>query len=189
MADEDVDLVLDESGQAMEKSLHSLLHEMSKIRTGRANPVLLESVTVDYYGTPTPLKKLATISAPEARLLTVQAFDPGILGDIERAILKSEIGLSPVNDGKLLRLPIPELTEERRRELVKQIKKFGEDHKVGVRSARRDAIAMLKDFEKDGDLTEDESRRAQAKIQKLTDDYTARIDHSLSAKEEEILRI
>ena len=189
MPDEDVELVMDESRQAMEKSLHSLLHEISKIRTGRANPVLLDSVTVDYYGTPTPLKKLATISAPEARLLTVQPFDASALGEIERAILRSEVGLSPVNDGKLLRLPIPELTEERRRELVKQVKKLGEDHKVGVRSARRDGVSMLKDMEKDSELTVDESRLGQKKVQDLTDSYVTRIDEALAAKEEEILRI
>ncbi len=189
MADEDLELVMDESRQAMEKSLHSLLHEISKIRTGRANPALLESINVEYYGTPTPLKKLATINAPEARLLTVQPFDPSVLGDIERAILKSDVGLSPANDGKILRLPIPELTEERRHELVKLVKKQGEDHKVGVRSARRDGVAMLKDLEKDGDLAEDESRLGQKKVQDLTDVYVTRIDEALAAKEEEILRI
>ena len=189
MAEEDLDLVLDESKQAMEKSLHSLLHEISKIRTGRANPVLLESLNVDYYDTPTPLKKLATINAPEARLLTVQPFDPSVLAAIERAILKSELGLTPVNDGKLLRLPIPELTEERRRELVKQVKKFGEDHKVGVRRARRAGLSLLKDQEKDGALPEDESRGGQKKIQDLTDAYVSKVDEALAAKEEEILRI
>ena len=189
MAEEDLDLVLGESKAAMEKSLHSLQHEISKIRTGRANPVLLESVNVDYYGTPTPLKKLATINAPEARLLTVQPFDASVLVAIERAILKSDLGLTPANDGKLLRLPIPELTEERRRELVKQVKKFGEDHKVGVRSARRDGVSMLKDLEKDGDLTEDESRGGQKRVQELTDEYVSKIDDALAVKEAEILRI
>ena len=189
MADEDVDLVLTEGKEAMEKSVNSLLHELSRIRTGRANPVLLEGVIVTYYDSPTPLKTLATINAPEPRLLTVQPFDTGTIPEIERAILKSDLGLSPVNDGKLLRIPIPELTEERRRDLVKQVKKMAEDHKVGVRGARRDSISMLKDLEKDGDLTKDESRAGQRKIQELTDDYTLKIDEVIASKEEEILRI
>ncbi len=189
MADEDLGLVLDEGKAAMEKSLHSLLHELTRIRTGRANPVLLEGVTVNYYDAPTPLQKLATINAPEARLLTVQPFDQGVIPEIEKAILKSDLGLTPVNDGKLLRIPIPELTEERRRDLVKQVKKMAEDHKIGVRGARRDGVSMLKDLEKDGDLTKDESRSGQKKIQDLTDEYTSKIDEAATSKEEEILRI
>ncbi len=189
MAEEDLDLVLGESKEAMEKSLHSLLHEISKIRTGRANPVLLESLNVDYYGTPTPLKKLATINAPEARLLTVQPFDPGILAAIERSILKSELGLTPANDGKLLRLPIPELTEERRRDLVKSVKKRGEEHKVGVRSGRRDAISMLKDLEKSSEVAEDDSRRGQKRVQDMTDEFVKKIEKVLATKEEEILTL
>ena len=189
MADEDVDLVLTEGEEAMNKSLNSLLHELSRIRTGRANPVLLEGVSVNYYDSPTPLKTLATINAPEPRLLTVQPFDAGTIPEIEKAILKSDLGLSPVNDGKLLRIPIPELTEERRRDLVKQVKKMAEEHKIGVRGARRDSISMLKELEKDGDLTKDESRTGQRKIQELTDDYTSKIDEAIESKEEEILRI
>ncbi len=189
MADEDLGLVLDEGKAAMEKSLHSLLHELTRIRTGRANPVLLEGVTVNYYDAPTPLLKLATINAPEARLLTVQPFDQGAIPEIEKAILKSDLGLTPVNDGKLLRIPIPELTEERRRDLVKQVKKMAEDHKIGVRGARRDGVSMLKDLEKDGDLTKDESRGGQKKIQDLTDEYTSKIDQAVTSKEAEILRI
>ena len=189
MADEDLELVLTESKEAMEKSLHSLLHELTRIRTGRANPVLLEGVSVNYYDTPTSLNKLATINAPEPRLLTVQPFDAGTIPAIEKAILKSDLGLSPVNDGKILRIPVPELTEERRRDLVKQVKKMAEDHKVGVRGARRDGISMLKDLEKDADLTEDESRRGQRLIQEQTDDYTSKIDAAIASKEEEILRI
>lgn len=189
MSEEDLGVVLDESKEAMEKSLQSLRHELSRIRTGRANPVLLEGLTVNYYDTPTPIKKLATIGAPEARLLTLQPFDPTSIPEIEKAILKSDLGLTPVNDGKLLRIPIPELTEERRRELVKQVKKMAEDHKVGVRGARRDGIAMLKDLENDGSLTEDESHRGQKKVQDLTDEYTAQIDEVVGSKEEEILRV
>ncbi len=189
MADEDLELVLAESKEAMEKSLHSLLHELTRIRTGRANPVLLEGVSVNYYGTPTPLNKLATVHAPEPRLLSVQPFDAGTIPEIEKAVLKSDLGLSPVNDGKILRIPVPELTEERRRDLVKQVKKMAEDHKVGVRGARRDGISMLKDLEKDADLTEDESRHGQRLIQELTDEYTSKIDAAIASKEEEILRI
>ena len=189
MAEEDLTLVLDESREAMEKSLQSLNHDMAKVRTGRANPALLEDVTVDYYGSATPLKKLATVNAPEARLLTVQPFDPQVVADIERAILKADLGLTPANDGKILRVAIPELTEERRRDLVKQVKRMSEDHKVGVRNARRDGISMLKDLEKDGDVTEDESRRGQRQIQEITDEFTAKIDAALSAKEEEILTV
>ncbi len=189
MSDEDLDVVLGESKEAMEKSLSSLLHELTRIRTGRANPLLLEGLLVNYYDTPTLLNKLATINAPEARLLTVQPFDPATVPEIERAILKSDLGLSPVNDGKMLRVPIPELTEERRRDLVKQVKKMAEDHKIGVRGARRDGVSMMKDLEKDGDLTEDESRHGQKKVQDLTDEYNAKIDDAVSSKEEEILRI
>jgi ribosome recycling factor len=189
MPEENLELVLSESKEAMEKSLHSLLHELTRIRTGRANPLLLERVLVNYYNTPTPLNKLATVNAPEPRLLTVQPFDAGTIPEIEKAILKSDLGLSPINDGKLLRIPVPELTEERRRDLVKQVKKMAEDHKIGVRGARRDGISMMKDLEKDGDLTEDESRHGQRLVQEQTDDYTSKIDAAITAKEEEILRI
>ncbi len=181
--------VIEESRSAMQKSLESLQRDMSRVRTGRANPAILDGVSVDYYGTATPLKSLASISVPEVRLIAVQPFDPSAIAEIERAILKADLGLSPVNDGKLLRVPIPELSEERRRELVKQIKKMGEDHKLGIRSARRDAIALLKDLEKDGDLTKDDSHRAQKKVQDLTDEFSKRTDEAVEAKEEEILRI
>jgi len=185
----DDELVLEDAREQMEKSVESLHIDLGKIRTGRANPSLLESLEIDYYGTPTPLRSLATISAPEARLLVVQPFDPSAIGEIERAILKGEFGLSPINDGKVLRVPIPELTEERRRELVKSVKKIAEDHKLGVRGARRDANAMLKDMQKDGDLPEDDSKRGQKKVQDLHDDVVKRIEEFVHAKEEEILRI
>ena len=187
MADDDA--VLEDARQGMGKSLDSLLADIAKIRTGRANPALLEGVMVDYYGTPTLLKSLATLSAPEARLLTVQPFDPGAIEAIEKAILRSNLGLSPANDGKILRVPVPELTEERRRELVKQAKKIGEEHKLGVRHSRRDAIALLKDFEKDSELSKDDSRGAQKRVQELTDEFIQKIDQAIASKEEEILRI
>jgi ribosome recycling factor len=189
MAEEDLQLVLDEAKDAMDKSLASLRHELSRLRTGRANPLLLESVMVDYYGTPTQLKKLATIHVPEARLLTLQPFDPGACAAIERGILKADIGVTPISDGKTIRVPIPELTEQRRREIVKQIKKIAEDHKVSVRTARRDAIQMVKDLQKDGDVSEDDSKRIQKKIQDLTDEHVAEVDRITAAKEEEILRV
>ena len=187
MADDD--LVLEEARELMEKTMESLHIDLGKIRTGRANPGLLENLSIDYYGTPTPLRSLATLSAPEPRLLVVQPFDPTAMDGIERAILKAELGLSPINDGKVLRVPIPELTEERRRDLVKGVKKIAEDHKLGVRHARRDAIAMLRDMQKDGELPEDDSKRAQKKVQDSHDEYVRKIDEFVGSKEEEILHI
>src|SRR5262245_52577469 len=189
MSQENVKMVIDEAREGMQKNLDGLHKELSKIRTGRANTQLIEAVMVEYYGTKTPLKALATLSAPEARLLVVQPFDPSAMNEIERAIQKSDLGLSPVSDGKLLRLPIPELTGERRQKIIKSMKTHGEDHKVGVRNARRDAIAMLKSMEKDGDVTEDDSRKGQTKIQELTDEFTKKIDAMMAAKEAEILHV
>jgi ribosome recycling factor len=144
---------------------------------------------VDYYGTATPLKSLATISAPEARLLVVQPFDPGAIDEIERGIMKADLGVSPNSDGKLIRVPIPELTEERRREYVKAVKKLAEERKVSVRNGRRDALALLKDMEKSKEIAEDESRRGQKQVQDMTDEHTNQIDQLLAAKEQEILTI
>ncbi len=187
MADEHP--ILDEARAGMAKSFESLQRDMSRIRTGRASPALLDGVTVDYYGTPTPLKQLSTVNTPEARLITVQPFDPSSVADIERAILKADLGLTPINDGKLLRVPIPELTEERRKELVKQVKKMGEEHKVGVRGARRDGIAHIKEQEKASDLAEDDSRHLQKRMQELTDEFVAKVDQAVSSKEQEILTV
>jgi ribosome recycling factor len=189
MADESTDLVLSEAKEGMQKAFAGFTHDLAKIRTGRANPALLEGVTVDYYGTPTPLKKLAQLNAPEARLITIQPFDRSAIAEIEKAIHKANLGFSPVSDGKIVRCPIPELTEERRKELVKQVKKLGEEHKVGVRNARRDAIAMVKEFQKDGDLAEDDARHLTDKVQKLTDDYTAQIDKAVETKEAELMKV
>jgi len=186
---ESSDLVLTEARDAMQKSVAGLAHDLAKIRTGRANPALLEGLMVDYYGTPTPIKKLAQLNAPEPRLITVQPFDRSAISEIEKAIHKANLGFSPVSDGKIVRVPIPELTEERRKTLVKQVKQLGEDHKVGVRNARRDAIAMAKDLQKDGDLAEDDARHLQDKIQKLTDDFSAQIDKAVEAKEAELLKV
>ncbi|MFQ5696813.1 MAG: ribosome recycling factor [Myxococcota bacterium] len=189
MPEEEVDLILVEAREAMQKSIESLKRDLDRVRTGRANPALLDGVQVDYYGTATPLKQLATVQVPEPRLITVQPFDRGALAEIERGILKADLGLMPSNDGKLIRIPVPELTEERRRELVKQVRKMGEEHKLGVRNARRDSVAMLKDLEHSGDLGEDESRTGQRKVQSLTDDSIAKLDALVKAKEEEILTI
>jgi ribosome recycling factor len=189
MPDENTEMVLSEAKDGMQKSLAGFTHDLAKVRTGRANPALLEGVTVDYYGTPTPLKKLAQLNAPEARLITIQPFDRSAISEIEKAIHKANLGFSPVSDGKIVRVPIPELTEERRKDLVKQVKKLGEEHKVGVRNARRDAIALVKEFQKDGDLAEDDARHLTEKVQKLTDDFTAQIDKAVEAKEAELMKV
>ena len=189
MAEEEVELVLSEAGEAMEKSIHSLKVDMQKIRTGRANPAVLDGVQVDYYGTPTPLNQLANLSAPEPNLIIVSPYDRGVLADIERAIQAADLGLSPNNDGKLVRIPIPPLTEERRKELVKQVKKLAEGHKIGVREARRAAVAMLKDLEGEGSVPADERRRADKAVQDLTDDRVKKLDDMAAQKEEEILQV
>ena len=189
MSEEEIALVLDEAKEAMAKSLRSFRIELQKVRTGRANPAILDGVQVDYYGTPTPLNQLANLSAPDPRLIVISPYDKGALGEIERAILKADLGLTPNNDGKLVRIPIPALTEERRRELVKQIKKSAEHHKVGVREARRGAVSLLKDLESDGSVPEDERRRAEKTIQQLTDSKIEKLDEMTEKKEEEILQV
>jgi ribosome recycling factor len=189
MPDDNSELVLADAKENMQKSLAGLTHDLAKIRTGRANPALLEGLMVDYYGTPTPIKKLAQLNAPEARLITIQPFDRSAISEIEKAVHKANLGFSPVSDGKVVRVPIPELTEERRKVLVKQVKQLGEDHKVGVRNARRDAVAMAKEMQKDGDLAEDDARHLTDKIQKLTDDFIAAIDKAMEAKEGELMKV
>lgn len=189
MAEEDVAFVLDETRGDMEKAVRSLGADLQKVRTGRANPGLLDGVQVDYYGTPTALNQLATLSAPDPRLIVVSPYDKGSLADIERALQAADLGLTPNNDGKVIRLPIPPLTEERRKELVKQIKKTSEEHKIGVREARRGAVSMLKELEGEGTVPSDDRRRAEKSIQDLTDDFVAKIDEMTRAKEEEILQV
>lgn len=170
-------------------SLKSMKDHLAKIRTGRANVSFLDSVMVDYYGTPTPLKQVANLSTPEARLIQVQAWEPSLLGAIEKAIIGANLGFTPQNDGKVVRVPIPALTEERRKDLVKQSKKIGEEGKVAVRNHRRDANEALKKLEKDKAISEDDSKRAQEEIQKKTDASIAEIDKIISTKEQEILTI
>jgi len=189
MAEEDAALVHDEAKSAMDKSVRSLRTELQKVRTGRASTALLDGLHVDYYGTPTPLNQLANMSTPDPRLIVIAPYDKGAMSGIEKAILASDLGLTPSNDGKVVRIPIPPLTEERRKELVKHVHRLAEDHKVGVREGRRDALSMLKDLESDGSIPADDRRREEKRIQSLTDEYTRKIDEMTSQKEEEILQV
>ena len=183
------ELVFGEAQEAMEKALRSLRAELQKVRTGRASTALLEGVQVDYYGTPTPINQLANLSTPDPRLIVVAPYDKGSIAGIEKAIQSSDLGLTPGSDGKVVRIPIPPLTEERRKELVKHIQRLAEDHKVGVRDARRDAMSMLKDLESSGELPADDKRREEKRMQTLTDDYVKKIDEMREQKEEEILQV
>jgi ribosome recycling factor len=180
---------LADAKRRMDKSIEATHHEFNSIRTGRASPALLDRITIDYYGTPTPLKSLASISAPEARLLVVQPFDPGAIKNIERAIQESDLGLTPSNDGKVVRLPIPALTEERRKELVKVVRRVAEDGKVAVRNVRRDVMQHLKELVVNGEVGDDEERRAETQVQKITDEHTKSIDDLLKVKEAEIMEV
>ncbi len=180
---------LADAKRRMDRSIEATHNEFNSIRTGRASPALLDRVTIDYYGTPTPLKSLASISAPEARLLVVQPFDPGAIKNIERAIQESDLGLTPSNDGKVIRLPIPALTEERRKDLVKVVRRVAEDGKVAIRNVRRDVMQHLKELVVNGDVGDDEERRAEAQVQKITDDHTKSIDDLLKVKEAEIMEV
>jgi len=180
---------LADAKRRMDKSIEATHHEFNSIRTGRASPALLDRITIDYYGTPTPLKSLASIGAPESRLLTVQPFDPGSMRSIERAIQESDLGLTPSNDGKIIRLPIPTLTEERRKDLVKVVRRVAEDGKVAIRNVRRDVMQHLRELVTNGDVGDDEERRAEQQVQKVTDDHTKSIDDLLKAKEAEIMEV
>jgi ribosome recycling factor len=173
----------------MDQSVSALRKELAKIRTGRASTALLEHIVVEYYGATTPLNQLATLSAPEPRLLVIQPYDHSAMGDIEKAILKSDLGLTPNNDGKIIRVPIPQLTEERRRELVKHVKKIAEEFRVSVRNHRRVAVEQLKEAEKKKEMNADDSKHGQERVQKVTDDFIGRIDKIIKAKEEEIMEV
>jgi ribosome recycling factor len=173
----------------MEQSVGALRKDLAKIRTGRASTALLEHIVVDYYGATTPLNQLATLSAPEPRLLVVQPYDRSVMGNIEKAILKSDLGLTPNNDGKIIRVPIPQLTEERRKELVKHVKKIGEEFRVSVRNHRRVAVEHLKEAEKKKEITADDSKHGHDRVQKITDDFIGRIDKIIKTKEEEIMEV
>lgn len=173
----------------MDGSVGALRKELTKLRTGRASTALLEHINAEYYGTLTPLNQLATLSAPEPRLLVIQPFDRSAMGEIERAILKSDLGLTPNNDGKVIRIPIPSLTEERRKELVKHVKKIAEEYRVSVRNHRRVAVEQLKEAEKKKEITADDAKHGQERVQKITDDFIGRIDKIVKAKEDEVMAI
>ncbi len=173
----------------MEKTIASLQTDLAAIRAGRANPAILDKVSVEYYGVPTPVQQVGTISVPEARTIIIQPWDASILGDIEKAILKSDVGITPNNDGKSIRLNFPPLTEERRKELVKGISKRGEEAKVAVRNIRRDSIEGFKKQKKDGEITEDDLKNLETQIQKLTDKYVAKVEDIIKDKEKEILEV
>ena len=179
--------VLETVKKEMEQSLEGLRHELTTVRTGRASTALIEGVFVEYYGNRTPLKQLASISAPEARLLVVQPHDKSIMGAVEKAIYQADLGLTPVNDGKIIRVPIPELTEERRKELVRHVKKVGEEFRVSMRNHRRDANERIKKQLKDKQIAEDQSRVALDRIQKMTDEHIEKLDKVLKAKEDELM--
>ena len=182
-----IESIYDETQEKMGKSLSALENELKRVRTGRASQSLLDGIRVDYYGTVTPLNQMASISVPESRLVTVQPWDVSVIRDIEKAILKSDLGLTPSNDGKLIRISIPPLTEERRKELVKVVNKMTEDHKVAIRNIRRDSNELLKGMKKDGDISEDDAFKAQDQVQNITDEHIKRVDGIYKEKEKEIL--
>jgi ribosome recycling factor len=184
-----IDELLDDANRRMDKSVDATAHEFNTVRTGRASAALLDRIQVDYYGQMTPLKQLATINVPEPRMLTIQPYDPGSIKSIERAIQESDLGLTPSNDGKVVRLPIPQLTEERRKELVRVVKHLAEEGRVAVRNVRRDVMHDLKELVRDGEVGDDEERRAEERAQKLTDGHVTKIDELLKKKEEEIMEV
>jgi ribosome recycling factor len=175
--------------EEIKKSVEALKLAMTKIRTGRANAAMLDAVKVSYYGTPTPLAQCAAVAVPEPRLITVKPWDKGILKDIEKALLEANLGLTPQNDGEIIRLPIPPLTEQRRKEIAKTVKATGEDHKVAIRNLRRDANEKLKQLLKDKAITEDDNKRASDKTQKETDDGIKQVDDVVARKEKEVLEV
>jgi len=181
--------LLDDAGQRMQKSVEATTQEFTSVRTGRASPALLDRVQVDYYGAQTPLKQLANISASEARLLSITPYDKTSIKSIEKAILESDVGLTPSNDGQIIRLVIPELTEERRRELVKVLHRIAEEGRVGVRNVRRDVMHDLRELKSEGEVGADDEHRAEAELQKLTDQRIGEIDTALGNKEKEILEV
>ncbi len=184
-----IDDVLSECKQGMEKAISNLGRELAKVRTGRANPTIIDGIRVDYYGTPTPISQMATVAVPESRLIVISPWEQSRCGDIAKAIQAADIGLTPQTDGKVVRLPFPSLTEDRRKELVKVVKKIGEDHKIVVRKERRDANDLLKALQKDGEIAEDDSHKAVDRVQKMHDDYIKKIDDVLTRKESEIMEI
>jgi ribosome recycling factor len=184
-----IDDFVADATQRMNKSVEATHEHFNSVRTGRASAALLDRIQIDYYGTPSPLKNIATINVPEARLLTIQPFDPSSLKQIERAILESNLGLTPANDGKIIRLPIPQLTEERRKEYAKLVRNMAEEGRVAVRNVRRDVLRHLEELVKNGDVGDDEERAAEGRVQKLTDEHVHQIDELLKRKEAEIMEV
>jgi ribosome recycling factor len=184
-----IEELLQDAREHMAKSVDATRHKFGSVRTGRASTALLDRITVDYYGAQTPLKQLATVSAPEARLLTVQPYDKSSIKGIEKAILESDIGLTPNNDGQIIRLQVPELTEERRKQLVKVVRSLAEEGKVAIRNIRRDVMHDLRELRDAGEAGSDDEHRAEEALQKLTDEKVKELDNLLKAKEEEILEV
>ncbi len=181
--------LLEDARERMAKSVEAIRHEFGSVRTGRASPALVDRIRVDYYGAPTPLRQLATISAPEPRLLTIQPYDKGSIRTIEKAIMESDLGLTPSNDGNLIRLSIPELNEERRKQLVRQVRHIAEEGRVAIRNIRRDVMHDLRELKEAGETGADDEHRAEAELQKLTDQMVAELDEALKHKEAEILEV
>ncbi len=181
--------VIEKTRKAMGKAIEALKKELAKVRTGRASTALLDEIRVDYYGTPTPLNQVGTLSVPEARLITIQPWEKNLIGEIEKAILKSDLGLNPTSDGQLIRLAIPPLTEERRKEMVKLARRMCEDTKIAIRNIRRDANESLKKLQKDKEISEDEQKRGEKEIQDLTDEFVKKADEIVGLKEKEIMEI
>ena len=184
-----MDDLIQDAARRMDKSIEATLGEFNSVRTGRASAALLDRIQVDYYGQKTPLKQLATINVPEPRMLTIQPFDPSSLKATEKAIQESDLGLTPSNDGKIIRLPIPQLTEERRKELVRVVRQMAEDGRVAVRNVRRDVMHHLKELADKGEVGSDDEHRAEERVQKLTDEHVHKIDELLKRKEAEILEV
>lgn len=182
-------VILDQASQAMDKSIQNLQRDLTKLRTGRANPALVDGVQVEYYGSMTPLNQVANVTTPDARTIQITPWEPSTIGAIEKAIIAANLGLTPQNDGKLVRLPVPALTEERRKDMVKMVKKMGEEAKVAIRNSRREANEGVKKLEKDKQVSEDESKKWIEQIQKKTDDKAAEVDKVVAAKEKEILTL
>ena len=184
-----IDEFLQDATQRMDKSVEATHDHFNSVRTGRASAALLDRIQIDYYGTASPLKNVATINVPEPRMLTIQPFDPGSIKAIEKAIQESDLGLQPSNDGKLVRLPVPQLTEERRKDLVKVVRHMAEEHRIAVREVRRDALKHLQELVKNSEVGDDDERRAEQEVQKLTDAHTKTIDELLKHKEAEIMEV
>ena len=182
-----IESIYQETKDNMGKSIEALENELKRVRTGRASLSILDPIRVDYYGTLTPLNQMASLSIPESRLITIQPWDVSVIKDVEKALLKSDLGLTPSNDGKLIRIAIPPLTEERRKQLVRSIQKKSEEFKIAVRNIRRDSNEMVKSLKKDGEISEDDAFRAQDQVQKITDEHTQLIDDIFKEKEKEIL--